>query len=1094
MKRIAFLFFFSFPLIAISQKNIEEKSAIDLIQEGLDLYEKEKYDESINSYSKVSLNDTNYSVAQYEIALSYFALDDYSKAITTLKELINLNLLYAHNNDMYTLLGSAYDENGQLDKAIETYNIGIKKFPKNYSLYYNRALAFSKLKKHKEAIEDFKTAITCKAGHASSHYQLGLYATHEGHYTEAALSFITYLILDPNSQRANEVISILENLSNGEYDEKSKGFTWDEEEDYSQLNEFFKNKVALEKAYKVKLTIDAAYARQLHFILSNIKYDKENPGFWNQTYIPFLLDIYQNDKFDEMILFSLQASGSDKVQSKLKSKKSKITDFLKFAQQKWIEHSRIKFTEFEGENQLVYIESGDYGMKSIGRVNDQNQPIGKWYYYHANGTLSTIAEFTDKGLKTGNWETFNKFNGKTATKLVFENDELNGPVSIHYLQGEVKEKKIFKDGKLEDTIYIFYRSGDLMEKYAVKNDLKNGDVFGYHENGKLSYKYTFIDAVPNGPYVSYHPNGKVSVEFTLKNNNFDGMHTSYYPNGQKKSQVKYIEGKKDGVSEIWYSTGQLQEKAIYKEGKQIGEFTDYNTNGTISYSGILDESGKQNGLTTNFDLDGKKYLEHEYKKGELIQIHCYNKKGDEIYKASKKGKKLDYRIYYPDGVLKTEGLFENDSRQGKWKFYDRHSNISAIESYDKGSLIDTAYYFHKNGKLKSKESYQNGELNGLFLEYNIFGTLIREGLYKDGQWDKDWYLYNDEGILTSEYFYVDGENHGIQKNYGLNGKLESFREYEYGRIISQNFLDTLGNIIDQYGEYHGEVKLHDATNKYIRYDAFCKNGSNDGLCTWFGPTNNIETKGNFVNDKREGKWSYYYDNGKIQKELNYINGLIEGTVKAYSQDGILIGLTNYVNDDIEGVDIQYYDNGNKEVETNFLNGEKHGKSTYYDEEGNIYMIRYYNYGIFKSYSYIGKDGKEVTPIELLPGNNLIVTYYQNGVKACEHNRKNGLIEGHYIVYNSKGKMYSDEVFENGEFHGKSIYYFANGTKSQESNYKYGSLHGLDIKYYENGKTKSETNYLFGDKHGKSTEYSKEGKLIKTSLYYNNELIEISTNK
>ncbi len=1093
--RIKFLFVIPFlPLLGISQKNIEEKNSIDIINEGIEAYRKEKYADAIDLYGKVSLNDTNYTLAQFEIADSYFALLEYGKAQSTLEELLKLNLLYEYNNDIYNKLGVAYSEDKKLDKAVLTLTEGIIKYPKSYLLYYNRALVHMKLKKHKEAIEDYKMAISCKAGHASSHYQLGLYAMHEGKYSEASLSFITFLLLETKTQRANEVLILLENMSNGEVEEVSKSFVWEEKDNFDDHNVLFKNKVALEKAYKVKLSIECAYGKQLHFLLENLKYNKENTGFWNQTYLPLLQQIVKDEKFDDLILFSLQSSGSDKVKSKLDAKRSKLTDFLSYAKVQWADFASRKYVAYEGVVQHVYVDYSNTGLASLGLVNDAKLPVGKWTFYHNNGSKKMTGTFSSEGKRTGKWTVYNLYNGKISSTINYLNGKIDGEVNNFYLYGELKDKKFFKDDKLDDTVFMYFRSGDLFRKYAVSNDLMNGAYVEYHENGQISSSYSNKDAVPNGPYRAYHPNGKIALDFNLVNNEIDGLYAKYYPNGQKQILVNYKLGNRDGLYQTWYSNGSISEISNYKDGNQVGEFKDYLLNGVISYSGVLDESGKQNGFAVNNDFDGKKYIEREFKKGELITLMCFNKKGEQIYKSSKRGKKLDYKVYYPDGTLKAEGLYENDEREGEWKFYDEYSNLSGIENYEKGQIVDTVTYYYANGQVKEKTVYDQGVLNGLSLHYNIFGELTREGLYLNGEADKDWYGYFDNGVLSYENYYVDADQHGVQVSYDVNGKLDTYKEYEYGRVISQNFADTSGTIIDKYGEFHGVVKLHDACNSFIRYEANYKNGMSDGVSKYIGPNNHVETIGSFVNGQKEGEWLSYFSNKVLSNKKIYVNDELDGISKRYNKEGVLVENTTYVNGELNGQDTDYHPNGKKSVETMYLDGKKHGKATYYDEEGSVVMFRYFDYGVFRSYSYLGADGKEVAPIFLGPGNNLIVTYFQNGKKATEHNRKNGLIEGVYYDYYSNGQVASEKTFKFGEYHGKSKEYYPSGKLKAETDYEFGNNHGKALKYYEDGTLMSSSMFVLGDLHGEFLEYSKEGKLIKTTVYYGDETIRSTEHK
>lgn len=1088
-KHYYLLFLILLPFFIVAQKNIESISSKDIVKEGVALYEEEKYDEAIKLFDKVSVNDTNYSTAQYEKALTYYAKKDYSASINVIDDLLKLNIYYDNKNFLYSLLGSAYDEKGEMETSIEKFSEGLALYPKSYILYYNRALVHTKMKNHKKAIEDYKKAIECKASHSSSHYKLGLYALHQGQFTEAMLSFATYLLIDPKSSRSNEVLQLMENASNGEFEQKPEDFKWEEPEDYKQLNVFFKNKVALEKAYKVKLTMEVSFGKQLHFLLSNLKYEKENEGFWNQTYVPILKEIYNEGKIDDLTLFCLQSSGSDKVQAKLKSKKSKLDAFITLASSKWGKHVNYKYVNFEGKFQQVYINYADAGLSSTGLVKNE-LPVGTWYYYYGNGSLKMKGYFSEAGKRTGVWEIYNPVNGNKSTSITFKEGEREGEELSFYQSGELEKRMTNKKGALEDTLFHYFASGDILEKYTLKEGVKDGDIKVFHENGSINFNYKYKEGKPTGLYQSFFPNNQLAVEFTLKEGLYEGLYTSYYENGTKKSEVNYINDLKDGVFREWFENGVLQVESNYKAGKTVGSLTNYYSNGVLQKQGVLDESGKENGITTEFDFDGKKYFEREFKKGELTAVKNYNKKGEVIFASTKKGKKIQYKSFYPDGLLRSEGAYENDIRSGEWKYYTSYGTLSAIEKYENGESVDTSKYFYNNGQLKSREVYVNGELNGIYLKYNIFGELILEGTFKDGEWDSDCYEYYNDGQLESEYFYVNGSVNGVLKNYGVNGHLVSWKKFENGDEVLSNFLDTNEQIIDIYKEFHGEVVLHDFSNSFIRYRAFYKNGKSNGKSTWYNPDGKINTEGEYINSKLNGKWSYYYIDGTLKKEVHYANGLLNGTYKSYSKNGVLTYSAVYKNDVAEGEIVEYFDNGKLSSTRSFFNDELHGKSTYYNIEGEVYMIRYYNDGIFKAYSYLGKDGKEVTPIDLKIGDNNIVTYYKNGQKASEHQRNNGLIEGYFVEYFTNGKVYSKELYKFGELDGESVYYFANGKIDNKATYYRGDLNGTSYYYHENGNLKTVKNFRLDELHGGYFNYDSNGKLTKTYLYNDGELIKI----
>ena len=44
-------------------------------------------------------------------------------------------------------------------------------------------------------------------------------------------------------------------------------------------------------------------------------------------------------------------------------------------------------------------------------------------------------------------------------------------------------------------------------------------------------------------------------------------------------------------------------------------------------------------------------------------------------------------------------------------------------------------------------------------------------------------------------------------------------------------------------------------------------------------------KTDFMNDKLEGKWLEYYDNGRARRVCNYVNGVLSGRYLEYNECG-----------------------------------------------------------------------------------------------------------------------------------------------------------------------------------------------------------------
>jgi antitoxin component YwqK of YwqJK toxin-antitoxin module/Tfp pilus assembly protein PilF len=1085
---------FLIPFFGISQKNVVvNENPAEIISKGIELYENEKYAEALEEFDKININDTSYANAQYESALAHYQLENYKKAEEILHELLEYKIRFNFKHRVYLLLGNCYDQDKNPDKAIEVYSEGLKMYPYQHNLFFNRGLVYENEKKYELAFADYKSAIQGNMYHANSHLRLGLLAAHEGYYDQAMMSLIMFCYLEPDDSRTAKVASILEKLADGTFEAEKKNVKLFDTDLYEDYNLMFANKNALEDKVKVKQTIQTAYGKQLFFFLKNNKFQEGNMDFWNQHYMRFYDEVKKKNMIDQLSLMPLLNFDNEQIQAIIKKNISKIKSFYEWSKKVFRECSSKQTILFDGKMQEVYMEYYPSHLAAIGHsklVKGKVVYYGNFEFYHDNGLLQTNAQFDNDGNPTGTWVIHNDFDGNIERKITFTSTQTEKFIEEYYFTGELFQKYRMMNSMIEDTVKRYYRNGTLREIYVYKNNVRNGIYKSYYSNGSKREDLLFKEGDRDGAYVSYHENGQKDEEFTFVKDKPEGAYKSYHANGTVKSEYTYKAGKYDGAFTIYYPDGEVKEKGSYKNGIQNGEATEYWSNGALLNTVSLDESGKQNGLSINYDFDGKKYEELEFVKGSLKSIKYFDKNGKETVLATKKGKTLDYIRVYSNGVVRTSGTYVDDDRDGVWKYFDRYGNLIRRENYVKGLLQDTITTYYSNGQIKTMSLIKDNNYEGLFLEYDIFGDLIREGTFKNDSYDNAWYSYFPDGSMKNKNFYVQDDKQGFQITYDIKGKLSSMEEYDNGRIIAHTYFDTTETIIQQIGEYNGVVELKDATNTYVRFKGDFKNGNGDGDIAWYYTKDKPSVKGQTLNDQRVGKWTYYDLNGKITREIDYVNGEIHGKDVEYYENGKLKREFTYQNGNLEGPFKFYYDNGKIELEGNFLDDERHGRVTYYSRNGMVQMIREYYLGTITSYTYMDASGKEVAPIVLENKEMKFVAYYQNGKKSNEHFRKNGLVEGKYTTYHENGKIAEENNYIHGEEDGLNTEYNEQGQKLSEINFKKGYRHGKCILYHANGKIKEESNYIFGNLHGEKRIYSADGKLVEIITYYDDEIVSI----
>lgn len=148
--------------------------------------------------------------------------------------------------------------------------------------------------------------------------------------------------------------------------------------------------------------------------------------------------------------------------------------------------------------------------------------------------------------------------------------------------------------------------------------------------------------------------------------------------------------------------------------------------------------------------------------------------------------------------------------------------------------------------------------------------------------------------------------------------------------------------------------------------------SNQVLVEFYTSTGILESKGYFIDKKREGQWIYYFKDGKKMSEEFYKDGKLEGKLINFYPNGKTTEVTIYKNGLKEGSSKKFSSDGVLIEDVTFSNGKPNGVAKYFELNGNLKEIGSY------------KDGKRVGKWE----------YYLDGEIAPEeeNKRKNTFIK------------------------------------------------------------------------------------------------------
>ncbi len=263
-----------------------------------------------------------------------------------------------------------------------------------------------------------------------------------------------------------------------------------------------------------------------------------------------------------------------------------------------------------------------------------------------------------------------------------------------------------------------------------------------------------------------------------------------------------------------------------------------------------------------------------------------------------------------------------------------------------------------------------------------------------------------------------------------------------------------------FDDYHqnGDINKKDEEGrKQGKWIYFGKDRPNSGY-----PAEGKIEEGSYVNDRKEGTWIKYYNDGitpKLKGEYKnnrpqggYIKLSPKGVViergtftmgkymdslVRYHSDGTLLYQGYYNNEGNEQGTIKYYyPNGQVEFEYTSDNGTPKGKATRYYENGDVKELIYYEGGaVTKS------EKKEMVNTEVVVKNPEASKEMAPSIKTPNTKGAKFLPNGYNKVYNANQEIWQDGDFRNGRlWDGKVYEYDKDGILLKVRVFKNGVYH------------------------------------------------------
>jgi tetratricopeptide (TPR) repeat protein len=205
--KIFLIVFISIIIVSVSfSKKINPDNPDTYFKKGIELLNSGNNEKAIELFEKAHKLKPDVLDYVYEIALAYYNMKEYEKAISILDTLRNHKDV---NDQVYQLLGNSYHFIENSDKALEIYSEGLEKFPNSGRLYMEYGLALVGKKRVREVIGYWEKGIEVEPAYENNYYYLAKYFSRTGEKIWTLLYAEIYLNVAKNFKRRDEISKLL---------------------------------------------------------------------------------------------------------------------------------------------------------------------------------------------------------------------------------------------------------------------------------------------------------------------------------------------------------------------------------------------------------------------------------------------------------------------------------------------------------------------------------------------------------------------------------------------------------------------------------------------------------------------------------------------------------------------------------------------------------------------------------------------------------------------------------------------------------------------------------------------------------------------
>lgn len=1030
--------------------------------------------------------DTNYITAQLYAAEIAFNQKEYQKA----KDHCLLGLMQPSGirNQLYNILLLSYHHLGINDSSDYYSQLGMKEFPFDHLIAYNRGLVLDARGKWSEALSSYFKCVNLNPLFSMAHFRAGYLAIRANRQSQALMAWGFYLMIN-NSDR--DMSNDIENVAalRLELNDDDIIFDLGVPNALAAVDRRITAGEALNKGFKTGVKLDFKLVNQYKLLIDALDQITDANDPFIKHYLKFYKEIKQEKLFEPLVRSIVKPLKIDKNSTWLtKNEKAVGAVFQIAGRQASAMMDRQTFT-FDGKSYDLECWYERFKIQSLGEVDSGKAELkkGTWFYLNSNKAIESVGNYSNY-KKNGWWKYYNE-EGWLNAELHYVDDLLDGERIRFDISGNVIERMQFKQGKVVDTAFYYYACGQLKMVSATRNELKHGLEREYYPNGVLfglSYykEGNMVDTVRR-----WHETGLLFQQYQLdEESKRHGAFLEWNEEGKLVVKGQFIRDQRHGIWQGFYPNGKLQYEGMYNDsGLAEGPWKYFEENGQTER--LLEfKNGRYEGVLEYFK-EGR--LQARYKvvdMGKFIEATYFDEKGREIGKFGDPNGNFSLQSYGIDGVKVSEGQYKNGFMDGEWKFFDKYGNLVRRALFKEGMLQGKEVHYDALGNIRIETNYVDNEQQGYFRQLYVDGTLSAQGYHQAGKQIGRWEFYHENGKIREAAFFDEGTKTGPVYHYAAKGNVKRLEIWDQSAVRSERYYDLDGKVYhaNNYPGGNG-IEIWPFTQGRIRFKTTVRCDSKIDSAISYHINGAVAIRSFYVNGEKEGKEQSYFDNGRLEAELTNLNGVPHGMYKEYYKNGKVRKTGRYQKGNQVGEWKWYFENGTLEMLERFNDeGYLSGWTQFYDQLGQLAFERLWEDNELKALRYLLPSGEYTPPIALNRDTITIVTYFRNGKVSSIHRFKAGLRHNELVQYHSDGSLLSRSNYVLGVLHGP----FELGDPAQvirlRGKYLNDDWDGVRSIYDQKGKLEREETYYAGWKEGLVTYYQPNGQVAKKEIWWQHE--------